>query len=283
MRTWHVALALLAVVLLAAPAHAVTDDASALTSEAPLGTEAVREVELKPSLTLLNPAPGAEWLEGSPATIRWVSTGPIKTVRLFFYGDLSRLSGNARGSFSNVIADAAPNTGSYRWTVPWIDASGFVIRLAGYDAKGQRLAETERGIDFRPKEAAGLEGTYIVVSKHRQRLWYYQDSRLRWISLVSTAQAGYETPQMRPGSYGSRGAMGKVFGKDPDAFSKMYKVHMLWWMAITSSGSHGIHATSPNFYDYLGSPASHGCIRQTREDAHNLYDMVKVGTPVYVF
>jgi len=57
---------------------------------------------------------------------------------------------------------------------------------------------------------------------------------------------------------------------------------MLWWMAITSSGSHGIHATSPPFYQYLGEPASHGCIRQHRTDAHTLYEMVDVGTPVYV-
>jgi lipoprotein-anchoring transpeptidase ErfK/SrfK len=62
----------------------------------------------------------------------------------------------------------------------------------------------------------------------------------------------------------------------------MYQVHMLWWMAITSSGSHGIHATSPNLYGYLGSPASHGCIRQHRADAQELYGMVSVGTPVYV-
>ena len=57
---------------------------------------------------------------------------------------------------------------------------------------------------------------------------------------------------------------------------------MLWWMAITSSGSHGIHATSPGYYGYLGGPASHGCVRQHRADARELYHMVDVGTPVYV-
>jgi lipoprotein-anchoring transpeptidase ErfK/SrfK len=88
---------------------------------------------------------------------------------------------------------------------------------------------------------------------------------------------------MQPGSGGRRGAMGRVFGKDPDAFSRMYEVHMLWWMAITSSGSHGIHATSPGFYSQLGEPASHGCIRQHRRDARTLYQMVSVGTSVYVF
>ena len=207
----------------------------------------------------------------------------MRTVRLFYYGDLTRMSGSERGSFSNIIADKVPNTGEFKWTVPWMDSSGFVLRMAGFDAQGKMIAEAERGVNYRPKEAAGLSGTFIVVSKHRQRLWFYRDGRLKWISVVSTAAAPFETPAMRPGSGGRRGAMGRVFYKDPDAFSKMYQVHMLWWMAITSSGSHGIHATSPNLYDYLGAPASHGCIRQTRSDAHSLYDMVKVGTPVYVF
>ncbi len=63
----------------------------------------------------------------------------------------------------------------------------------------------------------------------------------------------------------------------------MYDVVMRYYLAITSSGSHGIHATYPNMYRYLGRPASHGCIRQHRKDAAILYDLVPVGTPVYVF
>jgi lipoprotein-anchoring transpeptidase ErfK/SrfK len=102
------------------------------------------------------------------------------------------------------------------------------------------------------------------------------------MDIVSTAVAPYDTPYMQPGADGSHGEMGRVFGKDPDAFSHEYQVHMLWWLAITSSGSHGIHATSPNLYDYLGEPASHGCIRQTVSDAHSLYERVSVGTRVYV-
>jgi lipoprotein-anchoring transpeptidase ErfK/SrfK len=77
--------------------------------------------------------------------------------------------------------------------------------------------------------------------------------------------------------------MGKVFEKDPAPTSRMYNVVMPWWLQITASGSHGIHATSPRFYDELGGPASHGCVRQHRADAEILYDMVRVGTPVYIF
>ena len=269
-------------------AQAPTNDSQAaavwpaLVKEGPLAQEVVREVELKPSLTFRVPGGNDEWLENGDITIRWVATGPIRTVRLYYYGELTRLAGEERGSFSNVIADQAPNTGEYKWVVPWIDASGFLVRIAGFDDQGKMIAETERGVNFRPHEADDLSGTFIAVSKRRQRLWYYHDNQLKWISIVSTAADGYETPEMSPGSGGRRGEMGRVFYKDPDAFSHQYQVHMLWWMAITSSGSHGIHATSPNLYDNLGEPASHGCIRQTRSDAHQLYEMVSVGTRVYV-
>ena len=253
-----------------------------LIREGPLAEQIIREVELKPALAFLSPGPNEDWIEGGDITIRWLFAGPIRTVRLIYYGDMTRLGGRDRGHFSNVIVDKIPNTGQYKWVVPWMDSSGFVVRIAGYDEHGKMVAEAERGVSFRAKEAAGKTGTFIVISKARQRLWYYRDGRLKWISIVSTALAGYTTPDMSPGSGGRRGAMGRVFYKDPDAFSRMYQVHMLWWMAVTSSGSHGIHATSPNLYRYLGEPASHGCIRQHRSDARELYGMVSVGTPVYV-
>ncbi len=64
---------------------------------------------------------------------------------------------------------------------------------------------------------------------------------------------------------------------------RAYTCWMPYYLAITSSGSHGIHATSPSMYRYLGRPASHGCIRQHHADAKILYSLVSVGTPVYVF
>ena len=58
---------------------------------------------------------------------------------------------------------------------------------------------------------------------------------------------------------------------------------MPYWLQITASGSHGIHATSPPYYGRLGSPASHGCVRQHKADAQVLYGLVSVGTPVYIY
>lgn len=297
MRGWSTALIIVYLGLwvagVAGPGHAdverrVAMDAwllpQELAQEGPLAAVVVREVELRPSLTFFSPGYEDEWVEGAPVTIEWVTTGPVRTVRLYYYGGLTKLGGKQRGSFSNLIVEKIPNQGFYHWQVPWMDARGFILRIAGFDAAGAMIAEAERGVRLRPRELAELKGTFISVIRKRQRLYYYDDNNLKWISIVSTARRPYNTPPMHPGSYDRRrGAMGQVFRKSSCAWSRMYTCWMPWWMAVTSSGSHGIHATSRGYYRYLGNPASHGCIRQHRADAKQLYHMVAIGTSVHVF
>jgi lipoprotein-anchoring transpeptidase ErfK/SrfK len=53
------------------------------------------------------------------------------------------------------------------------------------------------------------------------------------------------------------------------------------WSAITADGQYGMHSLEGTSYlQYLGSVASHGCIRLSPEDATWLYDWVSIGTPV---
>jgi lipoprotein-anchoring transpeptidase ErfK/SrfK len=239
----------------------------------------------KATVRITNPKNDHIAFESGTMTIRWVTTGEIPKVRLYYYGDRTQLGGHSRGDFGVLIADSAPNTGSYTWTVPWVDASAFRLRIAGLDGYGRNAAADEMAVQFRPKEMETIKDqTFILVSKRHQRLWFVKDGHLKRLHIVSTALDGFWTPTMKPGSYDpQRGAMGKVFDKDPAPMSNMYHVIMPWWLQITASGSHGIHATSPRFYDELGGPASHGCVRQHRADAEVLYSQVKVGTPVYVF
>jgi len=50
------------------------------------------------------------------------------------------------------------------------------------------------------------------------------------------------------------------------------------WMAIyEGAGIHGTEETSS-----LGSAASHGCVRMAIPDVEELYDLVEVGTPIYI-
>jgi len=233
-----------------------------------------------PALTLTYPGPDGFVNEGAQ-TLVWNTGGPITQVKLTYRGERCHLGGASRGTFSGTVGKMT-NQGLTRWAVPWMDATAFTLRLVGYGADGKELAAVERKYLFRPKVLLDKPDTCIVVSKARQRLYYLRDGVVRRMHIISTAMAGYNTPDMRPGSYGSRGEMGRVFSKDYAPVSSWYHVTMYYWLGITSSGSHGIHATYPNCYYQLGEPASHGCIRQHRADAVILYDLVSVGTAVYV-
>lgn len=239
----------------------------------------------EPGITFLQPQANAEWTEGDEVELSWETSGFITHVRIYYYGGRCRLGGRDRGMFSGYVAEQAENTGRATWKVPWVDAISLAVRIAGLGENGEKLVDDERQVRFRPRVMADLEeGTLIAVSKAHQRLYLQRDGKIARQHVVSTAAGGYWTPTMKPGSVdGRRGRMGQVFRKDPYAYSRMYRCAMPYWLAITSSGSHGIHATSPPFYWRLGGPASHGCIRQHRADAQVLFGMVNVGTPVYVF
>ena len=57
---------------------------------------------------------------------------------------------------------------------------------------------------------------------------------------------------------------------------------MLYWMSFNSGI--GMHALNTNgYYRYLGEKnVSHGCVRLSREDAKEIFDIVERGTPVLV-
>jgi hypothetical protein len=238
-----------------------------------------------PALRWVTPRVGDIWREGETVVIAWQTDGTPSAVRLYYQGEKCRLGGRPRGGFSGVIGGGMlPNTGKATWKVPWLDGASLNLRLAGYDADGKLVAELNRSVWLVPLEFRNLPGTCIAISKRRQRLYYRENGKTRRMHLVSTAAPGYITPRMRPGGYfAGRGRTGRVFNKAYNPFSSMYHVNMPYWLGITASGSHGIHATSPPFYGRLGHPASHGCVRQHRADARVLWDMVRTGTAVYVF
>lgn len=233
-----------------------------------------------PALSFAYPIPGGQINEGGQ-TIVWNTSGHIAQVRLTYSGEKCQLGGRPRGTFSGTVGKMK-NEGKHIWAAPWLDAQNVKLRLVGYDAAGKELSFAEAEYEFLPAVCADKPDHCLVVSKARQRLWYLRGGRIKRMHLVSTAARGYTTPNMRPGSRGSRGAMGRVFSKAYAPVSRMYEVVMYYWLQITSSGSHGIHATSPPFYSRLGGPASHGCVRQHRADARILWQMVPVGTPVYI-
>lgn len=234
------------------------------------------------ALTIAYPEPGSTLAEGTSVRLVWNTGGSVAKVRVSYEGELCPLGGRPRGRFVKEVATVA-NRGFYSWRIPWMDSTRFRLKVVGYSSAGKKLTYADASYSFLPLVCQNKPATAICVSKAHQRLYYLRDGSIRRMHIVSTAAPGYYTPSMRPGSYDrSRGAMGKVFYKSRAPVSRMYEVVMYHWLAITSSGSHGIHATSPSYYGRLGRPASHGCIRQHRTDARILWEMVAVGTPVYV-
>ncbi len=122
----------------------------------------------------------------------------------------------------------------------------------------------------------------IVVSLSKQTLTMYENGQIVSIRRVSTGKWSTPTP---PGIY-------KTYNKIPNAYSKAYGLYMEWWMAFQPDGSMGLHALpywklkdGGKLYEgaaHIGTPVSHGCIRQTLTDAKSLYDWAPIGTPVVI-
>ena len=136
--------------------------------------------------------------------------------------------------------------------------------------------EIDGGYD--PNKAGGAElERRIDISIYAQRLFYFLGGVLIFDTAVSSGI--YDaTP---------RGEF-SIYNKHPNAWSS-YGLWMPYWMAITPDGKYGIHELPvwPKGYregeDHLGTPVSHGCIRVGTVAAERIYNLTKVGTPVFVY
>lgn len=121
------------------------------------------------------------------------------------------------------------------------------------------------------------KNTYIIVTKSRQTLEYYEKGVLVFTSPVVTGN-DYDTPL---GNW-------RVNNKLPTARlvgpNREWDVYVNWWIAFIGS-SHGFHDSSwrtefgGNVWTY--NP-THGCINLPKDKAYELYQWVEVGTPVYI-
>jgi len=116
----------------------------------------------------------------------------------------------------------------------------------------------------------------IIIELDTQRLHFYNLWGSFHKEFLCSTGAGGTTPLMNT----------MVYAKIPCPVSAAYNAQMPYWLEIAQSGSYGIHALdlweNPYYLDYLGQPASHGCIRLSPENARWLYEHVEVGIPVFV-
>ncbi len=74
-----------------------------------------------PRLSVLSPAGGEEWKVGSARSIRWKTTGLLKTVRIAFSTD--------GGRTWKILTSAAKNSGAFVWKVPNAVSDRCLIRV----------------------------------------------------------------------------------------------------------------------------------------------------------
>jgi len=128
----------------------------------------------------------------------------------------------------------------------------------------------------------GMPPKYIKVKIEEQKLYAYENGLQKYVFVTSTGRAGMDTPK---GKF-------QIYNKFPTQYSSQYELFMDNWMAITRSGSHGIHALpywklkdGGKLYegeDHLGTKVSHGCIRLSVSDSHLLYNWAEIGTVIFV-
>src|SRR2546430_15579571 len=103
----------------------------------------------------------------------------------------------------------------------------------------------------------------ITIDKNAQQMTVAVDGVERYRWPVSSGIPSYETPS---GSF-------RAFRMEEDHFSKEFDDAPMPHSIFFTKIGHAIHGTDS--VNRLGSPASHGCVRLSRENALKLWDLVK--------
>lgn len=132
------------------------------------------------------------------------------------------------------------------------------------------------------KNESAIGQKKILVDLSDQKLMLYEGSKLVSTRRISSGKWSTPTPI---GTF-------KTKNKITLAYSKPYKLYMEHWMAFTPDGKYGLHSlpfwktkNGGRLYEgtnHIGTPVSHGCIRQTVSEAKSLFDWAPIGTPVVI-
>jgi lipoprotein-anchoring transpeptidase ErfK/SrfK len=135
-------------------------------------------------------------------------------------------------------------------------------------------------------EVAEEYPTYLTLDRTTYTLRFWKNLKLAKTYTVAVGQEGLETPeglyhiqdkQVEPTWHVPNSAWaGSLAGQSiPPGPSNPLKAR---WMGIFEGA--GIHGTEETWS--LGTAASHGCVRMSIPDVEELYDLVEVGTPIYI-
>lgn len=136
------------------------------------------------------------------------------------------------------------------------------------------------------KDVASKYPSYLTLDRSTFTLRLWEDLKLAKTYTVAVGQEGLETPEGLyaiqekeenpswhvPDSAWAGDLAGQVIPPGPADPIKAR------WLGIFEGA--GIHGTEE--IESLGSAASHGCVRMSIPDVEELYDLVEVGTPIYI-
>lgn len=103
----------------------------------------------------------------------------------------------------------------------------------------------------------------IEIDKSAQSMTVMVDGTRRWVWPVSTGRRGYATPE---GSY-------KAFRMEEDHYSREWDEAPMPHSIFFTKKGHAIHGTFET--RRLGTPASHGCVRLSTQNAAMLFTLVR--------
>lgn len=129
------------------------------------------------------------------------------------------------------------------------------------------------------RDGSDIGRSYIEIDLGRQHAWYYEEGKLAIdFDIVSgNPTTGNSTPT----------GTGRVWSREKDRFltGEDYKSHVDFWMPFNWSGC-GLHDASwrSEFGGKLYlTKGSHGCVNTPPPKMKELFEKVKVGTPVVVY
>jgi lipoprotein-anchoring transpeptidase ErfK/SrfK len=140
--------------------------------------------------------------------------------------------------------------------------------------------------DVTGSEVASQYPSYLTLDRSTFTLRFWKNLKLDKTYTVAVGMEGLETPEglyhiqekeenpvwRVPESSWAGSLAGETIPPGPENPIKAR------WMGIFEGA--GIHGTEET--ESLGSAASHGCVRMAISDVEELYDLVEVGTPIYI-
>lgn len=137
-----------------------------------------------------------------------------------------------------------------------------------------------------PKIDEDSFGKAIVVDKSERTLYLYDGADLVKTYRVAVGMPGFPTPLgnfeiVQKRFLPTWSNPGSDWAKTMPAYIPPGPGNPLGTRALNLNAA-GIRIHGTNKISSIGTAASHGCIRMVRHDVEELYELVKVGTPVYV-